>query len=251
MAEQIGIIQFKGTLGNLSGYQQDGKSIIRRKGGGTKEQFDNSPNMQRTRENASEFGRAAGAGKTLRTALRSLIQNVSDKLMTSRLTKAMLEVVQTDEINDRGQRDILDAETEMLEGFEFNQNGKLRSTFFAPIGTAINRATGAHEISIPAFIPTRDVVAPNGTTHLRLSAASAAVDFENETAEVISTETDYVPYSSTATAAQTLALGLSANSTHPIFVVAGIEFFQSVNGKYYPLQNGTYNALAILKVSGQ
>ena len=67
MAEQTGIIQFKGTLGNLSGYQQDGKSIIRRTGGGSKDQFDNSPNMQRTRENASEFGRAAGAGKTLRT----------------------------------------------------------------------------------------------------------------------------------------------------------------------------------------
>lgn len=251
MAEQTGIIQFKGTLGNLSGYQQDGKSIIRRKGGGSKEQFENSPNMQRTRENASEFGRAAGAGKTLRTALRSLIQNVSDKVMTARLTKAMLEVVQSDELNDRGQRGIIDGEAEMLEGFEFNENGKLRSTVFMTLTPAINRATGAHQVTVPAFVPTRDVVAPQGATHMRLVAAATAVDFEAETSQTVTADSGHVPYNNTATPPLTLALALAANSTSPIFVAAGVEFYQAVNGKYYPLQNGAYNALALIAVSGQ
>lgn len=43
---------------------------------------------------------------------------------------------------------------------------------------------------------------------------------------------------------------LTANSTHPLFFVLGIQFFQDVNGVKYPLKNGAFNALSIVKVSG-
>ncbi|GGD45961.1 hypothetical protein GCM10011514_07450 [Emticicia aquatilis] len=66
MAEQIGLIKYKGNLGGLSGYSQGGKTLIRRAGGGSKEQFNNSATMERTRENAAEFGNAASSGKLLR-----------------------------------------------------------------------------------------------------------------------------------------------------------------------------------------
>jgi hypothetical protein len=45
----------------------------------------NDPAFQRTRENGSEFGRAGKAGKTLRTALRTLLLNSSDGRVVSRL----------------------------------------------------------------------------------------------------------------------------------------------------------------------
>jgi hypothetical protein len=53
----------------------------------------------------------------------------------------------------------------------------------------------------------------------------------------------------TATAVINLNNSVTANSTHPLFLVLGIEFYQDVNVKY-PLKNGAFNALSIVKVSG-
>jgi hypothetical protein len=62
----------------------------------------NDPAFQRTRENGSEFGRAGKAGKTLRTALRTLLLNSSDGRVVSRLTQSMVKVIQADMISERG-----------------------------------------------------------------------------------------------------------------------------------------------------
>jgi hypothetical protein len=37
----------------------------------------------------------------------------------------MVKVIQADATNSRGQRNVIDGEAEMLEGFEFNKNGRL------------------------------------------------------------------------------------------------------------------------------
>ncbi|WP_197428779.1 hypothetical protein [Phnomibacter ginsenosidimutans] len=55
---------------------------------------------------------------------------------------------------------------------------------------------------------------------------------------------------STTTTALTLSNTVTAASTKPLFLVLGIEFYQEVNGSMYSLKNGTYNALALVKVSG-
>jgi hypothetical protein len=43
---------------------------------------------------------------------------------------------------------------------------------------------------------------------------------------------------------------VTANSTHPLFLLLCIQFFQEVNGVQYPLKNGAFNALNIVKVEG-
>jgi hypothetical protein len=59
---------------------------MREKSGIDANRIKNDPAFQRTRENGSEFGRAGKAGKTLRTALRTLLLNSSDGRVVSRLT---------------------------------------------------------------------------------------------------------------------------------------------------------------------
>jgi hypothetical protein len=44
---------------------------------------------------------------------------------------------------------------------------------------------------------------------------------------------------------------VTANSTNPLFLLLGIEFYQEVNGEMYSLRNGGFNSLAIVMVSGQ
>ena len=94
------------------------------------------------------------------------------------------------------------------------------------------------------------VSAPNGTTHFKLISAGAEIDFENETFVVDTQETAQLPWDINASAAINLTNQVTAASTHPLFLVLGIEFYQQVNGVSYALKNGKSNALAIVRVSG-
>ena len=225
--------------------------MAREKGSLNADRIANDPAFQRTRENGAEFGRAGKASKYLRTALRSLLQNVSDSRMIARLVKEMMRVIKADETNPRGARNVIDGEAELLKGFEFNSNSKLGTTLFAPFSGTINRVTGELTVNVPSFSPVNIITAPSGTTHFKIVSAGAEIDFEqgNYTADVKATAG--LPWDSTATAVINLVNNVTANSTKPLFLVVGIEFYQEVNGNMYSLKNGAFNALALVEVSGE
>lgn len=251
MAKQKGIIKLDGTIGGITFYKSQDGYLAREKGGVPADRIANDPAFQRTRENGEEFGRAGKAGKILRNAIRALLQNASDSRMVSRLTQIMVDVIHEDTTNPRGQRNVIDGEAELLEGFEFNINGKLGNTLYAPFTGTIDRVAGTLTANVPAFVPINMIAAPGGTTHFKIVSAGAEVDFENETFVMDSQATAVLPWDATATAVINLANAVTANSTHPLFLALGIEFYQQVNGQMYPLKNGAYNALALVKVSGQ
>ena len=228
---------------------QDGY-LAREKGGVPANRIATDPNFQRTRENGAEFGRAGKAGKVLRNAIRYLLQNASDSRMVSRLTTEMVKVIQADATNLRRQRNVIDGEAELLQGFEFNINGKLGTTLYAPFAGTIDRIAGTLVANIPAFIPSNMIAAPGGTTHFKIVSAGEEVDFENETFTVDNKETVILPWDANATAVINLSNAVTANSTHPLFLVLGVEFYQQVNGQMYSLKNGAFNALAIVRVNG-
>lgn len=250
MAKQKGIIKLKGTLGDITFYKSKDGYLAREKGGVDADRIANDPNFQRTRENGEEFGRAGKAGRMLRTSIRALLQNVADSRMVGRLTQAMVKVIQADATSIRGKRNVIDGEAELLQGFEFNIRSKLGSVLYAPYATTIDRVTGNLSINIPSFIPGNMIAAPVSGTHFKLIAAGAAVDFENEIFEVITTETAELPWDSVATAVINLDHALTAASINPLFLALGIEFYQEVNGVRYPLKNGVYNALSLVQVDG-
>jgi hypothetical protein len=85
---------------------------------------------------------------------------------------------------------------------------------------------------------------------LPIISGGAAIDFENEVSEVATSETAILPWDATATAVINLSNAVTANSTHPLFLALGVEFYQQVNGQMYPLKNGAFNALSLVKVDG-
>lgn len=250
MAKQKGIIKLDGTIGGITFYKSQDGYLAREKGGVSGDRIANDPNFQRTRENGEEFGRAGKAGKLLRNSIRAMLQNASDSRMVSRLTQKMVEVIQEDATNPRGQRNVIDGEAELLEGFEFNISGKLGTTLYAPYTSTIDRVAGTLAVSIPAFVPLNMIAAPGGSTHFRIVSAGTEIDFENETFIVATSETAVLPWDTTATAVINLSNAVTANSTHPLFLALGIEFYQEVNGQMYPLKNGAFNPLSLVKVSG-
>ena len=250
MARQKGIIKLKGTIGDITFYKTKDGHLAREKGGIEASRIASDPAFQRTRENGSEFGRAGKAGKTLRTALRTLLLNSADSRMVSRLTQSMIKVIQADLVNERGLRNVIDGEAELLVGFEFNIGGKLGTTLFVPFVGGINRATGAITVDLDSFIPANMIAAPSGTTHFKIISAGTEIDFEAEVFVTTTSETAILPWDMTPTVAISHANAVTPNSTKPLFLALGVEFYQEVNGRMYPLKNGSYNPLALVQVSG-
>lgn len=250
MAKQKGIIPLEGTIGNITFYKSRDGYLAREKGGIPADRIANDPAFQRTRENGEEFGRAGAAGKLLRTSFRALLQNSADSRMVSRLTKEFMKVIQADATSTRGQRNVIDGETEMLKGFDFNIAGKLGTTLYAPFTSSITRASGELKVTIPPFVPVNMIAAPAGATHFKVVSAGSSVDFTTGVYTVDSAETAILPIGAAATAAIDLVNNVGAASTDPLFLVLGIEFYQEVNGATYVLKNGAYNALNLVDVQG-
>ncbi len=170
--------------------------------------------------------------------------------MVSRLTQSMVKVIQADSTNERGLRNVIDGEAELLAGFEFNIRGKLGTSIFAPYTGAIDRASGELSVTIPSFIPSNMIAAPGGTTHFKIISAGLEIDFENETFVEQHAESAIIAWDATATAVINQVNAVTANSTKPLFLALGLEFYQEVNGSMYSLKNGAFNPLALIQVDG-
>ncbi len=248
MAKQTGIIKLKGTIDDIAFYKTADGHLARAKGGVDSDKIKHSAAFARTRENNSEFGRAGQGGKLIRTALRSLMQKAKDRRVVSRLTTLLLAIIKTDAVNSRGNRTLAEGNLAMLEDFDFNVNGKLGTTFFGQFLPSFDRVTGEATIAVDAFAATEQVGAPSGTTHYKMAMGVAELDFANKTFSFSEMDLGILPYDNAPVAATNLTASVNPNSTLPIITVMGIEFYQEVNGQYYSLKNGAFNALNVVNV---
>ena len=250
MAQQKGIIKLAGTIGNITFYKTQDGYLAKEKTSLDATRIATDPNFIRTRENGMEFGHAAKVGGMLRIAFRTLILNNKDNRMVSRLTQRMIAVGYADETRVRGQRNIMDGDTTLVEGFQFNLKAPLGTTLNTPYTTSIDRVTGIMKIDIPTFIPVNMISAPIGATHFKFITGGSSIDFEKHVFFTDTHESDMLPLTITPTGVISLSNLVTPASVHPLFLLFGIEFFQSVNGLKYPLRNGSFNALSVVKVDG-
>lgn len=248
MARQNGIIKLTGNMDGLSFYKTKDGYMAKKESRISKDKIMNDPAFQRTRENGSEFGRAGKAGKVLRNSIRPLLLKAGDSRVTSRLTKEMLKVVKSDTTNKRGERNVSQGDLSILKGFEFNVHGQLNTTIYAPYTTNIDTENGEAIVNIPAFIPQESFSAPAGTTHIRMLTAVSAVNFEEESFNLGTAESNDIAIGPQTEDEFTLTASFPAGDTEPVFLLFGIEFLQEVNGMMYALNNGAYNALALVEI---
>jgi len=248
MAKLDGVLKFKGRVGEVTMWKGADGYQARTKTGMDGNRVKLDPRFERTRENASEFGRAGVGSRVLRTAIAPLLRLASDKRVTSRLTQVMMKVLQADPVSIRGQRNLTNGNPELLRGFEFNIDARLVSAFNPPLAPSIDRVNGVWQVDIPAFIPDDHVSKPEGATHFKLKAAGFEIDFDQQTYDVSIAETQLIPYSREEQEPIQLTEALPPNSTKHLFIIFGIEFFQLVNGLQYALKSGQFNALTMAEV---
>ena len=248
MAKQKGIIKLTGKIGDLSFYKSKDGYLAREKGGVDGERIKNDPAFARTRENGSEFGLAAKAGKTLRNAFRPMMMRAADNRVTSRLTRLMSQIRKLDTTSDRGKRSVGVAiqdqpAKDMLKGFNFNIRAMLNAILYRPI--TLDQATG--EIEIADLVPVNHIAASANATHVSFTAAWANVNFDDGTFELSLSSATNLPLDSAQSTVTVTPSGVPAGTGTDVYILL-VEFFQEVNGTQYSLNNGGYNAMNIVDV---
>ena len=248
MARQNGLIKIKGTLDNVSFYKTKDGDLARMKTSVDGKRIANDPAFVRTRENNSEFGSSAKAGKLTRDNLRPISMNATDGRVVARMTKIMTEIKNLDTTSVRGQRNVgvamATAQAKaLLKGFEFNNDAMLSSMLFKP--WAVNTSTGV--ISITGLVPTLDIIFPEGATHVSFSGAYANINYATGVADVKLTNIQNLPITGTSSAITLTPTAVPTGTGAKLFLLK-IEFFQMVNSVQYSLKNGAFNALKIIDV---
>jgi hypothetical protein len=235
--------------------------LARKAGGVSKAAIMGGATYARTRENMSEFGGAAKAGKGLRLALSPVMRVMGDGKVVQRATSLMKQVANLDTGGLRGRRSVLVSQfSDAVKGFELNQ-----TTPFSVVCSAL--CTLAHEtgrrkgsITINGLNPQTDVQAPAGATHYSLvqllgvmgdysfdeatgayQPADAAANSHNAVTRSVVTGLADGPQNFTL--ATTLPAGIVPGAGVKVLQCIGIEFYQRINGGDYLLPAG--NAMRI------
>jgi hypothetical protein len=262
MAKQKGIIRIKGSIGGLTFYEQQGKSLIRETGGVDKKRIETDPAFKRTRENMAEFGASATIGKALRIGFSSIIKTMAGNNIVGRIVKIMKRVNSVG-TGLRGQRifEFLPNKV-LLEGFEFNLAAPLDAIFYAPYDSPtldVNRNIATWEVS--DFNTDNFINAPEGATHFRLVLNTTVLsDYKYDTqltaftpVNEIENEINGIAFSNDIAlggmvGADTILkvdLGFTAALPNTVAVISaiGIVFYQEINGNLYELASD--NAMRI------
>jgi len=249
MAQQESIIKLKGKIGDLTFFKTKAGYQARQVTGVSADRLATDPKFQRTRENNAEFGAGGIAAKKLRQALRPMILLTYDTKMPQRLFSRMMRVVRADAVNARGERKVLAENLNLLNKFGFNIAAELSNTVFVEQNLVIDRATGNVQLDLQNFVPSIAIVSPSGATHFQFSLGAVAVDFDSDVLENMSlTQSEAALLKSIQPQSESLTVSVPTASTLPIFVLFGISFYQEVNAVLYPLNNGAYNAIAIIQI---
>lgn len=248
MGKLDGIIKIQGTLDNLTFYKSADGHFVRTKGGVSKNRIKNDPAFKRTRENGTEFGHCANSAKMLRTSVGPMLFHAKDRRLSSRLLGIMAQIKNLDSTSIRGERQVSLGLTTvegklLLKGFDFNARAALSSIFFPPLVLD----AGSGKVTIANFIPSEQIVTPDGATHFSMQSAFLNLDFATGVFETTYSPLENQIIDNTLT---TVTLNPSAvpAGTGNSFYLLLIEFFQEVNGVQYALNNGAFNVLNILDV---
>jgi hypothetical protein len=247
MAKQSGVVKISGNIDDLTFSKTKNGHLVRKKGKvATREDIATGKQYARMRENMDEFGRATEAGRLLRAVFTDSMAYCIDKTLITRSTTSMMNVLLSDPVSDRGERNVMNGDVKLLKDFLLNSKGRFSGVCSKEYVTVIDRTTGKLTFSMGAFVPANVIVAPAGSTHFEFYSAAAAINFNTGAFELKQASSAAILNTDKApTAVINQEHQLTPGSTFPLFLVVGIRFSQEVNGKSYPLYNAAFNTLCI------
>lgn len=251
MAKNVGIVQFTGSIGNVTGTAYNGKVYIQKKGGVSKERIETAPEFQRTRENMKEFRGVSKSSKEFLTALAGLKRILADKMVYNRVVK-VVKKIQLRADGTRGERPIQFATYgQEMVGFQLHDLNAVGSLFAGSVTVNAPQSGKGAAFSVAAFNPLDMFTPPKGATHARLVGAAVLqsdlsyddltnswINANGEAGAVGIERSTYIDLTSDAQEAISLTAtlaGVTDTDGGAVLAVFGVEFYQAVDGNYYLL----------------
>lgn len=236
MAKQVGIIPLVGTIDGVNFYMRKGKPVARKAGGGfTGKAIKNGANMERVRENNSEFGHCSRVKKIFKDSLFPFLGKQRNEELQGRLMKLFIGIKNADLVSGRGQRQVglglqqADGKA-LLDGFCFTSfNLPTENGFYDAVSTTY---------TFSAFAP-KHLKFVSGATHLELQLGVVVLDLEAMNATLFRSDAARVPKNGSP---QDVALTAAVPNDASGFRIAVLHYryLQDVNGAFYGFneQNG-------------
>lgn len=224
MGRQTSSFPFVGQVDNLIFYKSKYGYLVRRKGTLNKERIRTDPRFKKTRKNLAEFSRNAKYGKIIREGFKNLLQYAKDGDTVTRMSSILFKIIKSDVTSPRGNRQLQYGDISLLKGFEFNETIRISEVIKVKFTTGIDRDTGVASITIPSFIPVKDINAPGDATHFKLTMGAAEFDFENLNEHHVEALTRDLPINEERTGDILLSGKLTPGGNGVMLMVFGIEF---------------------------
>ena len=181
-----------GTIGNVVFYRRMGTQCARSKPLNVKQ-------SAATKIRSGNFGIAARAGKTLRSGLMASMPNATDQSMQSRFSGAISKWLGTSGIDELPSTDAVP----YISALEFTKEQPVRQRFKVPLTISVPQEN-IIAVSIDAFVPSKEISAPAGTSRVTPVISVAGCLLKTGESSGNETHTIDIPYNDTPIAPQVL-----------------------------------------------
>ncbi|MBF8149119.1 hypothetical protein ITJ86_04380 [Winogradskyella sp. F6397] len=238
MARQKGLFKITGTLGAVNFYVVKGVGYARKAGGGFNgNAIRTQPNMQRVRENASEFGHCSQVKKAFRLALSPFLSDIKGRALHTRLMQLFLGIKALDGVSERGQRRV-------THGLQTAKGKRLLSRFvFTPrhqlLDALSDRATfdwSSQQFTVSDF-NFGVFKSPKSATHIGVTLGVLDFDFDGLSSTLSVSPTQLLEVG-TASASFTLVPDTMISTEYTGIAILGLRFCEVVDGEVYGLNGG-------------
>lgn len=239
MGKLKGIVQFTGSFNGLSFYELNGKIVVRKTGGFDGEKIKKSANYARVRENSSEFGHCAKAGKYFRLAIASSLLPLRIPYVHNHVVRLFQGILKWDTLHVRGQRTVrqglLTPEgKKALLDFEFNKTQKFSRYF--PFKMEVDFTVGS--FTVLDFCAST-LIAPKSTNQIQLQLHVLKLDFEHFTTPITQTSpVALIDLNDSTSHDLVLSFTPTLQDSNITIAVLEVSFLQKVNEGFVPLKGG-------------
>jgi len=249
MAKQHSPFTLTGTVGGITYYRMGDKYYARAKGGPSRRQIMHSSSFANTRKQMAEFGRLAKTNKMLREALYEHIKDFRSTKMVGTITKRLKQVLDGDDLNEVGNRKMMEGDPGLLIGLDLNANFPMYSMSHVPIHPVIDRNSGKAIVQIGGRDGQLFIGAIDSTTHYKFHLVALATNLD--TCKIETREAESAMHSvEERVAAYDLEVKLPDPSNRVILLVLVLKLYRiSHQGWVIPVAAGRRDMVTVIAAS--
>lgn len=233
MPSQINL-QITGRIQNIVFYKRGDKYYARSVSGNIRQ-------TKATKKRAGEFGKASRAGKALRQQLLPVIPFPTDNKMQTRLVSDLFGWFRSGFDPAQPCDPVY-----FLNDFRFTECNTVAERWRVSL-EVMKSADDLLQIRIPAFVPSKNIIAPAGTVSVKCNIATAGYHLVHEAATGgFSTSLDF-DYNDDPVAEQILSLPTPTSQGSLIATGVSLEYYFNKNGHLQKSTNKAFMPAGIVK----